>query len=86
MANSVDPDETPRSAASHLGLHCLLRLVSLNTYGKYGSPNHLWHSVAYDLGVHWSEACLSENLRVNVVDFFLFLHKTCCGTSAKCIR
>ena len=25
MANSVDPDETPHFAASHLGLHCLLR-------------------------------------------------------------
>ena len=37
VANSVDPDETPRSAASHLGLHCLLRLVCPNTYGKYGS-------------------------------------------------
>ena len=23
MANSVDPDEMPHSAASHLGLHCL---------------------------------------------------------------
>ena len=23
LANSIDPDETPRSAASHLGLHCL---------------------------------------------------------------
>ena len=23
MVNSVDPDEMPRSAASHLGLHCL---------------------------------------------------------------
>ena len=23
-ANSVDPDQTPRSAASDLGLHCLL--------------------------------------------------------------
>ena len=22
-ANSVDPDETPQNAASHLGLHCL---------------------------------------------------------------
>ena len=37
MANSVDPDETPRSAASHLGLNCLLRPVCPNTYGKYGS-------------------------------------------------
>ena len=23
FANSVGPDQTPRSAASHLGLHCL---------------------------------------------------------------
>ena len=37
MANSVDPDETPRSAASHLGLYCLLKPVCPNTYGKYGS-------------------------------------------------
>ena len=36
MANSVDPDETPRSAASHLGLYCLLRPVCPNIYGKYG--------------------------------------------------
>ena len=35
MANSVDPDETPHSAASHLGLQCLLKPVSPNTYGKY---------------------------------------------------
>ena len=37
VANSVDPDETPRSAASHLGLYCLLRPVCPNTYGKYGN-------------------------------------------------
>ena len=37
VANSVDPDETPRSAASHLGLNCLLRPVCPNTYGKYGN-------------------------------------------------
>ena len=36
MANSVDPDETPRSAASHLGLNCLLRPICPSTYGKYG--------------------------------------------------
>ena len=34
MANSVDPDEMLHSAASHLGPHCLLRPVGLNTYGK----------------------------------------------------
>ena len=37
VANSVDPDETPHDAASHLGLHCLLRSVCPNTYGKYDS-------------------------------------------------
>ena len=37
VANSVDPDETPRSVASHLGLYCLLRPVCPNTYGKYGT-------------------------------------------------
>ena len=36
MANSEDPDEMPHSAASHLGLQCLLWSVCQNTYGKYG--------------------------------------------------
>ena len=34
VANNVDPDEMPHSAVSHLGLHCLLRPVCPNTYGK----------------------------------------------------
>ena len=37
MASSVDPDETPCSAASHLGLHCLLRPGCPNTYSIYGT-------------------------------------------------
>ena len=37
VANSVDPDQTPRSAASDLGLHCLLISVCPNTYSKYGN-------------------------------------------------
>ena len=37
MANSADPDETPRFAASHLGLHCLLRLsVQIHTVNTVG--------------------------------------------------
>ena len=36
VANRVDLDGMSRSVASHLGLHCLLRPVYLNTYGKYG--------------------------------------------------
>ena len=34
MANSVDPDQTPRSAASDLGLHSLLT-VKLGFTGVY---------------------------------------------------
>ena len=30
MANGVDPDQTPRSAASDLGLHCLFRPVHIH--------------------------------------------------------
>ena len=37
VANSVDPDEMPHSAASHLGLHCLLRPFCPNAYGKCGT-------------------------------------------------
>ena len=40
MMNSIDPDETHHSAALHLGLHCLLRPVCPNTYGKYGNNYH----------------------------------------------
>ena len=35
-ANSLAPNQTPRSAASDLGLHCLLRQVSPKTQGEYG--------------------------------------------------
>ena len=45
MANSVDPDEMQHSAASHLGLHCLLRPVCLDTYGKYGICKRQQHYV-----------------------------------------
>ena len=37
VINSVDPNEKPRSVASHLGLHCLLRPVCPTIYGKYGN-------------------------------------------------
>ena len=34
VANRVDPDQMPRSAASDLDLHCLLRPVYPNTWSK----------------------------------------------------
>ena len=38
MANSVDPDQMPQYVAFGLGLHCFLRSLCLNAYGKY----HPW--------------------------------------------
>ena len=35
VANNVEPDRTPQNAASDTGLHCLLRSVCPNTWGKY---------------------------------------------------
>ena len=37
MADSVDPDQMPHSAASDLGLHCLQRTSCPNTEGYYGT-------------------------------------------------
>ena len=34
MANSVDPDQMPQSAASDLGLHCLQRPIGPNFFRK----------------------------------------------------
>ena len=51
MANSGDPDEMPHSAASHLGLHYLLRPVCLNTYDKYGTSNSK-NSITFKNEVH----------------------------------
>ena len=35
MANSVDPDQAPRSAASDLDLHCLLGPICPKSYSMY---------------------------------------------------
>ena len=42
VANSVDQDETPRSAASHFGRHCLPSPVCPNTYDECGSIPTPW--------------------------------------------
>ena len=34
LANSVDPDETPHDAASHQGLRCLLKGISMRNIIK----------------------------------------------------
>ena len=47
MANNVDPDQTPRSAASDLGLHCMLwQSVPIMTWVKYNMSWDIFSSVA----------------------------------------
>ena len=64
MANSVDPDEMPYSVASHLGLHCLLRPVCPNTYGKYGTYQFDNNNVQADLGIDWLLVKLDHTAKV----------------------
>ena len=46
VANSVDPDQTPRSAASDLGLHGLPMSISRSMYGhlctQYIEKSYIW--------------------------------------------
>ena len=60
----MDPDETPHSATSHLGLHCLLRPVILNTYGKYGTT---------DVGLHCLLSHVSLIFGIKYGIFVLFV-------------
>ena len=70
MINSVDPDETPRNAASHLGLHCLPRPASPNTYDKYGM-----------LYTHLSNGDISCRLKLASQVFKSFENGGCLHTS-----
>ena len=47
MANSAGPDQMPHSAASDLGLRCLLKPVCPNTLGYYG--------ISVFIGFDWAE-------------------------------
>ena len=43
MANSVDPDQTPRSTASDLGLHCLQRpILSVPIQSNFNGSHIFW--------------------------------------------
>ena len=72
MPNSVDPDETPRSAASHLGLHCLLCSTLFYT-GRQGGTHtgisglsHLIYLFIYLFiqirGIDVGDSCTSMNI------------------------
>ena len=68
VANSVDPDETPRSAASHLGLNCLLRPVCPNIYGKYGI---YFFSIRHVKAILWK--CLCKAITMSGPEHIFFL-------------
>ena len=63
VANSVDPDQTPRSAASDLGLHCLFRAACLNTQVKKGTCS-LYH---FELAFWFTVRHIRDN-SVRVID------------------
>ena len=63
VANSVDPDETPHSAASHLGLYWLLRPVYPNTYGKYGNTSFRSH--VYQLKSSMCDNILKQMIQIS---------------------
>ena len=63
FANSGDPDQTPRSAASDLGLHCLpvtllrvSRLQSVNTDRPKHPVNVLKFQTLYSI-LFWHKFC-----------------------------
>ena len=58
VANSVDPDQTPRSAASDLGIHCVLSPVSPNISCFFV----VVFSAASDLGIHCVLSPVSPNI------------------------
>ena len=76
VANSVDPDETPHSAASHLGRNCLLRPVCPNTYGKYGSVGEFIQSTNQQQDKTQQKLQISTLFNQKVLIFFLYLQET----------
>ena len=74
MANNVDPDQTPHSAASDLGLHCLPRSVYLNIYSKYGNFIKSTHSeIILDLPLLHRNTICEEDSRILQQDFDSFV-------------
>ena len=67
------PDEMLHSAASHLGLHCLLRPVCLNTIGNYCNLNFPVLSYLKYNGYEISLQTLGINIYVGIEHIENFL-------------
>ena len=86
MAKSVDLDETPRSAASHPGLQCLLRHVCPNTYDKYDTFEFLFQQGLLSLSRSLSTSLLvadilcaraDEALKAKLLSTTMFMSGLC---------
>ena len=61
IANSADPNQPPQNAASDLGLHCLLTVISIQKIIKVKTfirnpQNYKWtHPNDKEGQVHWSK-------------------------------
>ena len=72
VTNCVDHDQTPFSAASDKGLHCLLRSVYLHTYSKYGNfyqidPLRNHHGSAPAFSVYLKRRALRKHAYSNIL-------------------
>ena len=74
LSNSVDPDEMPHSAASHQGLHCLLRPVCLNIYSK--DSRLLFRREANNLTVIFTEG-ISIHVKLLFLPLSVVISKSC---------
>ena len=69
-SNSVDPDQTPHSAASDLGLHCLPMSLLLDARLKWVDVENQGQTVAtftrYNNDIEWAvRVCVLTHCRLN---------------------
>ena len=87
MTNSVDPGQTPRPAASDLGLHCLQRPICRNTLGYYGILIELENTHLVMLLSHHFELRSLKIMKISGLNFnHLRTNRECMGTSNAFVR
>ena len=73
MTNSVEPDQTPRSAATDLGLHCLSGLsVCPITTVYYGSSQRAYNveMMSYQRRCYYVDVCASIMMPSDILDYW----------------
>ena len=75
MANSIDPDQTPRSAGSDLGLHCLGPSNS-NTSSNWIDSNTLQKFTHADYSRPWQVRMVKTKINCAHIQFFICYMQT----------